>query len=445
MTASIGCHAETSATNVANQEVTASSTPTAADKIKHVVIIMQENRSFDHYFGMFPGLPMGRGIPPGTCIKDPDEPPPSCIAPFHDPNDVNAGGPHSWNDSLADVDNGKMDGFVVQQEMGRHCKPPDPHCVKGGMVHDVMGYKLRADIPNYWAYADNFVLQDQMYEPVASWSKPSHLYLVSEWSATCPTMDPMSCVNDPQQSKTPFAYSWTDLTYLLHKNGISWKYYVDDGTAPDCDDQDDPGCVPPVQTATKTGIWNPLPAFVTVKEDGELWRIQSIAKFFEDANGGKLPAVSWIIPSGVHSEHPPNKVSVGQAYVTGLINAVMMSSDWDSTAIFVTWDDWGGFYDHMVPPAADQNGYGIRVPGLVISPYAKKGYIDDQVLSFDAYVRFIENVFIGGQELDPKTDGRPDPRPDVREDSPILGHLVEDFDFTQAPRPPLILSDSDSP
>jgi phospholipase C len=125
--------------------------------------------------------------------------------------------------------------------------------------------------------------------------------------------------------------------------------------------------------------------------------------------------------------------------VTHLINAVMRSPEWKSSAIFLTWDDWGGFYDHVVPPKVDRAGYGLRVPALVISPYAKKGYIDHQTLSFDAYLKFIEDDFLGGQRLDPKTDGRSDPRPDVREDAPQLGDLSNDFDFSQKPRPPMLL------
>ena len=117
----------------------------------------------------------------------------------------------------------------------------------------------------------------------------------------------------------------------------------------------------------------------------------------------------------------------------------MRSKDWNSTAIFLAWDDWGGFYDHVVPPTVDQNGYGLHVPGLVISPYARPGYVDHQTLSFDAYDKFIEDDFLNGQRLDPKTDGRPDPRPTVRENVPILGDLTKDFDFTQAPRPPILL------
>ena len=132
-------------------------------------------------------------------------------------------------------------------------------------------------------------------------------------------------------------------------------------------------------------------------------------------------------------------MSDGQAYVTSLINAVMKGPEWKETAIFLSWDDWGGFYDHHAPPRVDRNGYGLRVPGLVISAWAKRGFIDHQILSHDAYLRFIEDVFLKGDRLDPATDGRPDPRPTVREEVPILGNLLESFDFQQRPRRPLVL------
>ena len=125
--------------------------------------------------------------------------------------------------------------------------------------------------------------------------------------------------------------------------------------------------------------------------------------------------------------------------MTGLINAIMQSPDWNSTAIFLSWDDWGGFYDHVTPPSVDRNGYGLRVPGMVISPYAKQGLIDHQILSHDAYNKFIEQDFLGGQALNPATDGRPDPRLGVRETNPLLGDLTADFNFQQPPRAPVIL------
>ena len=186
-------------------------------------------------------------------------------------------------------------------------------------------------------------------------------------------------------------------------------------------------------------IWNPLPDFATVHQDRQLGNVQPAAGFFSAAARRTLPAVSWVIPNQRDSEHPPGRISNGQAWVTRLINAVMRGPDWPSTAIFLTWDDWGGFYDHLPPQQVDANGYGLRVPGIVISPYARRGFIDHQVISFDAYLKFIEDDFLDRRRLDPRTDGRPDSRPDVRERARVLGNLVEDFDFSQPPRPGMLL------
>jgi phospholipase C len=174
-------------------------------------------------------------------------------------------------------------------------------------------------------------------------------------------------------------------------------------------------------------------------QDGQTANVQSSANFFLAAQGGTLPAVSWVVPNGVQSEHYPDRVATGQAWVTSLVDAVMSGPDWYSSAIFIAWDDWGGLYDHVVPPKVDALGYGLRVPGIMISPYARSGFIDHQVLSFDAYLKFIEDDFLGKERIDPKTDGRPDPRPDVRERARILGDLLKEFDFSQPPRPAAIL------
>jgi phospholipase C len=409
-------------------------------KIEHVVVVMQENRSFDEYFGTYPGA---NGIPAGVCVPDPATG--SCVKPFHDPADRNHGGPHRATDATADIDGGHMDGFIGQAEHGRkRCtNPVDPSC-GGGPAADVMGYKTAADIPNYWAYARNFVLQDRMFESVRSYSLPAHLFMVSGWSARCSgPLDPSTCrssLGDPDQEqpdRTP-DYGWTDLTYLLHKHHVSWRYYVAVGTQPDCDDGAVACAAKPQNVGTPEG-WNPLPDFVTVHQDHETGDIQPVSRFFAAARTGQLPAVAWVVPNQRYSEHPPASVREGQFWVTSIIDTIMRGPDWKSTAIFLSWDDWGGFYDHVVPPTVDGNGYGLRVPGLVISPYAKRGYIDHQTLSFDAYLKFIEDDFLGGQRLDPATDGRPDPRPTVRERVQSLGDLRRDFDFSQPPRPPLLL------
>jgi phospholipase C len=428
---------------------------TGLSKIRHIIVIMQENRSFDQYFGTYPGadgFPRQNGIFT-ACINDPKTG--QCIYPYHDPADKNYGGPHGQVDATADIAGGKMDGFIAQAENGKSgCQSSNDPACGGTSKTDVMGYHDAREIPNYWAYAQTYVLQDRMFEPNASWSLPQHLFMVSEWSAKCSKAgDPMSCINALQAPqtppdfnvigiknpfKTPPDYAWTDLTYLFFRNNVSWKYYVQTGTEPDCAN-DEADCPPVHQNAKTPGIWNPLPYFDTVKQDGQLKNITDVTNFYKDARAGTLPAVSWITPSGPNSEHPTALVSSGQAWTTSLINAAMQGPDWDSTAIFLSWDDWGGFYDHVVPPQVDQNGYGLRVPALIISPYAKQGLIDHQVLSHDAYVKFMEDVFLAGQRIDPKTDGRPDPRPDVRESATQLGDLALDFDFTQPPRPPLIL------
>jgi phospholipase C len=187
-------------------------------------------------------------------------------------------------------------------------------------------------------------------------------------------------------------------------------------------------------------MWNPLPDFTDVRQDGERPLAQApLSDFYAAAADGTLPNVSWVTPDWADSNHPGSPIAQGQAWVTKLVNAVMQGPDWESTAIFLAWDDWGGFYDHVEPPVVDRNGYGLRVPGLVISPYARRGFVDHQTLSFDAYLKFIEDDFLGGRRIDPQTDGRPDPRPSVRENAQILGDLTRDFDFRQKPRRPILL------
>ena len=423
-------------------------------KIRHVVIIMQENRSFDSYFGTYPGAD---GIPglagnPGKvpCVPDPAKG--GCQKPYHDSTLINVGGPHTNDSFVGDLDNGRMDGFIHERET---CvNPVDPISCMATEKIDVMGYHTAHEIPNYWDYAHHFVLQDRMFEPVNTWSLPAHLAMVSGWSAICSAAaDPFSCKSsvypvglstvpalptDLGPHHSPPHYAWTDLTWLLHRSHVSWAYYIQPGPEPDCE-TGGTFCQYNAQDPRTPGIWNPLPSFTDVKQDGQRQNIRPTKQIYSALKHGRLPAVSWVTPNGIDSEHPTSNLRTGMQYVTRVINAIMRSRAWKSTAIFLAWDDWGGFYDHVKPPRVDGLGYGFRVPGLVISPYARRGHIDHQVLSFDAYLKFIEDDFLNGQRLDPRTDGRPDPRPDVRERARRLGSLDKDFDFHQKPRSPLLI------
>ncbi len=357
----------------------------ARAKIKHIVIIMQENRSFDHYFGTYPGadgIPMQNGVPT-VCAYDPITR--QCIQPFHDASDIDYGGPHGADSAIMDINNGKMDGFIKSLVKGKKnfcSKPTTPGCTPGKQGPDVMGWHDAREIPNYWAYAQNFVLHDRMFEPSASWSLPAHLFMVSGWSAVCSNPDdPMSCVSNINNPAPGWSlinkedYAWTDLTYLLHKYDVSWGYYLTEGIEPDCAN-DQMFCDQQSMKLAVPGVMNPLPNFTTVRDNGQLDHIRETEVFFAELRTNQLPSVAWVIPENGVSEHPPSSIHAGQAYVTGLINAIMRSSYWHNTVILLAWDDWGGFYDHVVPPKVDVNGYGLRVPALFISPYAKSGFID---------------------------------------------------------------------
>jgi phospholipase C len=426
------------------------------NNIDHVIVVVQENRSFDEYFGTFPGaegIPMDDQGRPTVCIPDPDSG--RCYRPYHDKDLFDEGGPHGLIASRITVNDGKMDGTIAAlNAIGNGCDKnvdayPCIHAHPGPQGQpDVLGYHTERELANYWAYAKQYTLQDHMFAPSDSWTLPSHLFLVSAWSATCPDLsDVMSCRSDLEHPGSnaakhgkmwvpadgaPRPYLWADITWLLNVNDVSWAYYVGPGTCvlPPCDGLEGPATAP---------VQNPLPGFKTVEQTDTFENVQPNTNYFDAAADGTLPSVSWVMPTEGVSEHPPDNIADGQAWVTRVVNAAMRGPDWTHTAIFLTWDDWGGFYDHVPPIHVDANGYGIRVPGMLISPWARPGYIDHQTLSFDAYLKFIEDRFLGGARLDPRTDGWPDPRPTVREDIAALGDLYSEFDFEQSPIPALIL------
>jgi phospholipase C len=445
-------------------------------QIQHVIILMQENRSFDNYFGTFPGA---NGIPtPAPCLPlKLTNPGGGCASPFHDIHGAGSGSVHTSQAAEGDLDNGlttaKMDGFVATQVAGglnqdtpcNGLKPQPSWCwpiAQGVARHDVMGYHNAEEIPNYWAYAEHFLLMDAMFPGVRSWSGAVHLQMASEWSATCTdTTQALTCKTDVDaggKTTNGTVYPWVSLFQLLDVNDVSWKYYLGAGEQPDCDPSDD-DCAPQTMSAGVPGYWNPAPFFAYVKKQGAAYKAAHVVQFdslLTDVAGGNLAQVSWVVPSLAYSEHPPEDVTTGMDYTTSIINAVMQSPYWQDTVIFLTWDDWGGFYDHVTPPLlkfAKTNtayGLGLRVPAITIGAYVKAGTIDNAVYSLDSFTRFFEDLFANANRLNPAALGNPDHRPYIA-DSQItfstvgggtvqLGDLINQFDFTQAPLAPLVLS-----
>jgi phospholipase C len=426
--------------------------------LQHLIFIVEENRSFDSFFGTYPGAD---GIPTAApCQIDPWYPS-ACDTPYPDHQASNQGGPYTNPYQVADIDGGKMDGFVKQREkeLGSKCapqngKPVDPRLAvgvaddeEGGRVNvhcivDVMGYHTGQDIPNLWSYAANGVLFDHFYESVEAWSLPGHLAIFSGWSAQCSKLDPpvigscKSSVNGKNWSTdgvngAEVPYLWTDITYLLYENNVTWAAYLDGGLG---------SPIGPPSTKVQ-GIWIPLGGFETVNNDGQYENAvgNTVTEFDSEAAAGTLPQVSWVIPNYNDSDHPQASVATGQTFVTNVINAVEGGPDWNSSAIVILWDDMGGFYDHEPPPfKLDSNGPGMRVPAILISPYAIAGTIDHQILTSDSLLKLIEDTFVNGESI--CQSGRSDPRPDCRDESTQLGNILTDFNFNQSPRAPMILS-----
>ncbi len=407
--------ASTTSTTSSTPAKTTAKMPPGLEKIEHFVFIMQENRSFDSYFGTYPGAD---GIPANIALLDPWDG--SLVKPYHDTNDVNFDGPHGWDNAHNDIDNGKMDGFL-KEAYKRYSQGELISRIAGQDPREVMGYHDYHEIPNYWNYADLYVLQDRLFESIASYSLPAHLYKLAAQSGG------YTGYNQP----LPTEFDFPEITELLTSSSITWNYFTTTGNTTDANGQTIGTPKEQEDEADKYTYWNPLPAFPKVQNDpAQRSRLVDTSVFYADAAAGTLPQVSWIQPyfGSPVSEHPAmggGRVTAGMAYVTGLVNAVMKSPEWNSTAIFIAWDDWGGFYDHVNPPVVDEFGYGIRVPGLVISPYARQGYIDHKTYSFESWLKIVEERF-GISSM-------------TKRDKDALD-MMDSFDFTQQPRAPLLLA-----
>jgi phospholipase C len=337
------------------------------DKVAHVIWIMQENRTFDNYFGTYPGAD---GIPPDTCL--PAMPASTvCVRPFRmPPGQPVLDMPHTWEAAHLAEDNYKMDAFVYGE----------------GSTY-TMGYYDGQDIPNYWAYATHYTLADHFFSSFNGPSSNNHLYSVSAQDGGILQFDcTMKQAEDELDNSDGFDF--LSIVDLLEKKHVSWKYYVETRPMP-------PGgknsCNFFYPNPKLYSPWSPLPGFPAVRNNPErMARIVALGEYYQDLKQGTLPAVSYIVPDFQDSEHPPASPQEGMWYVTKLINALMESPYWKDTVLFLTWDDYGGFYDHVPPPEVDAFGFGPRVPALVISPYAKPDYISHYTYEFSSILKFIE-------------------------------------------------------
>jgi phospholipase C len=364
--------------------------------IKHFVTLMQENHSFDNYFGAYPGAD---GFPPGTCVPvDPGSPGGECVEPFPIGSAAIADLGHSEDVFQDQYDGGRMDGFVS----AHGDRPPE-------VARQAMGYYDDRNIPYYWNLADEYVLFDRFFTSSLGGSVRNHFYWVSGGPG-----------NEDDDALRPEGFAEvTTIFDRLQEAGVSWKFYVQN-YRPEINYRSE--LEDDVDLAQL--VWVPLLNIDRFLDDPELSsRIVPLEQFYLDVENDELPAVSYIVPSGA-SEHPPGSIEAGERFVRSLLTSLMRSSAWSSTAFTWTYDDWGGWYDHVEPPRVDRFGYGFRAPALLVSPYARRGHVDSTTLDFTSHLAFIEHNW--GIEPLASRDRNADP-------------FLEAFDFAADPRPAVLL------
>jgi phospholipase C len=389
-----------------------SSTPSvAAQHIKHIIFLIKENRTFDNYFGTYPGA---NGA--ATAVDSEGE-----TIPLQHEKDSIPDIEHAPQGTRMAYDSGKMDQFdLLNSETTTYpMRQANPY------ANNSLTQLYQSDIPNYWLYAQNFVLGDNMFSSLMGPSFPNHLYTIAAQSGGAidnpvdnPKLNGWGCDVPNQQVKVmdsngkthlqEACFNFQTLTDELDAKGYSWRYYA-----------------PPA--SWDFGYhWSAFDAIEHIRYGKDWQYVVPAYTFMHAADSGTLPTVSWVVTPLSVSEHPSAGVSVcvGENWTVQMLNALMRGPDWSSTAVFLTWDDFGGLYDHVPPQQIDGYGLGFRVPLIVISPYAKKGYIDHTQYEFSSMLRFAEDI-LGLAPLTKRDKG--------------ANTMFNAFDFTQKPRLPLIL------
>lgn len=364
--------------------------------IEHFVVVMQQNHTFDNYFGTYPGA---NGIPDGTCMPTSlsNENPASCVAPFeitdHPISDLS----HSDTTFAGQFQNGQMNGFVATLNKLNQDGPLS------------MGYYDDSSIPFYWNLADEYVLFDNYFSSAHTGSITNRMF----WVAGRP---------GDETNRIP-AGGFGDIPTIfdrLQERGISWKFYIKD-----YDPTLDYRALEELDYLPPQVQWVPLLSFDRFLDDPELSsRIVDLDEYYTDLENDTLPAVSYVLLLGA-TEHPISDISLGERATRTMLHTLMQSDAWENSAFFITYDDWGGWYDHVPPPRVDGRGYGFRVPALLISPYARMGHIDHTLLDHTSILKFIEenwNI------------------PPLAERDAKANNITAAFDFSMTPRPPALVS-----
>lgn len=368
--------------------------------IRHVVIIIQENRTPDNLFNGFPGADTVRAakLHNGKTMQLAQR----SLGALNDPC-------HEHDCWVKDYDGGKMDGFDVASDPGAS-----------------MTYVRQSDVQPYWTLAQQYAFADRMFASNTGPSFPAHLYLIAGQAGSVDSLPSnhnhppddglWGCgasagafvkTLQPNDRPGPNVFPCFDFPTLaddLADHGHTWRFYA--------------------PAFGKSGYrWSGLSAIKHVIDDPVKWGnvISPETTVLTDAAAGNLPDVTWITPRLVNSDHGSGRTHDGGGpdWVASIVNAIAGGPDWNSTAIFVTWDEWGGYYDHVAPPQVDYMGLGFRVPLIVISPYAKRGYVSHVTHEFGSILRFTEETFgiptLGTRDM-------------------LSDDLGDMFDFSQAPQ-----------
>ncbi|HZY70197.1 MAG TPA: alkaline phosphatase family protein [Thermoplasmata archaeon] len=366
----------------------ASSLPNPANNpIHHIVIIMMENHAYDNYFGTY-CLALGpfcghvaRGIPANTCVPlNVSHPNRGCVRPFNftAQNLTTTNPPHLYNNTIQSIDGGAMDGFYGAERAGL----------------TPFGHYNGTTLPVYWNLAEQYALGDNFFSSALSYSLPNHWYLVAGRTPGVVFYNRTLNMTHAQDHQYLNRANQTATVQDLLNNSpsVTWKYYdyalANYSTAinlyPNV-----PG-IGALATGSAYNLWNPMAARAESYASAFASHFANRSQLFADASSGQLPDISWVIPGAKFSDHPSANLTEGEEFVSQVVNAIEFSKAWAHTAIFLTWDDYGGFYDHIAPPALDPRGLSIRVPLIVISPYAKENYVTHALGSFDSLLHFVE-------------------------------------------------------